>query len=352
MNLDTLFDDLLTSGVTLADPQRIRKLRVLNTLHLVIMMGAPFLGLFYFYIGAVILFYVSVLVGLLMATSLLLLRKTQNIPLMGNYAISILWVLIFLISWNTGGITYEGVLNSSWILKGCLILLAVFLTGYFWGTIWTVVGFFEIGLIVYLYRIRFQFPNVIPYEAAAPYHLATFLLGFLVMVLMAFVFENDKEEALAREQVKTQAFRGSKKTIDDILERSPVPTFVIDRNHRLVQWNPACRKLTGRAAGEMLGKGVWEGFSLGGGRSLADMVLDNPKSIEERFSEAILSRSENGWFELDVFLPHLNGGKRALVSAGRLTDESGAVMGAIQTVQDRARADAYRVPVGKGRTDG
>jgi len=122
MNLDTLFDDLLTSGTTLADPQRIRKLRVLNTLHLVIMMGAPFLGLFYFYIGAVILFYVSVMVGLLMATSLLLLRRTQNIPLMGNYAISILWVLIFLISWNTGGITYEGVLISSWIgnVQKCL----------------------------------------------------------------------------------------------------------------------------------------------------------------------------------------------------------------------------------------
>jgi hypothetical protein len=85
MNLDALFDDLLTSGVTLADPQRLRKLRVLNTVHLVVMMAAPFLGLFYFYTGAVILFYVAVMTGLLMATSLLLLRKTKNIILMGNY---------------------------------------------------------------------------------------------------------------------------------------------------------------------------------------------------------------------------------------------------------------------------
>jgi hypothetical protein len=146
MNLDALFEDLLTSGVPLADPQTIRKLRVLNTVHLAVIMGAPLVGLFYFYIGAVILFYVSIMVGLLMVTSLLLLRKTKNIILIGNYAVSILWVLIFFISWNTGGITYEGVLNSSWILKGCLILLAVFLSGYLWGTIWTVVGFFEIGL--------------------------------------------------------------------------------------------------------------------------------------------------------------------------------------------------------------
>ena len=39
MNLDALLDDLLTSGVTLADPERIRKLRVLNTVHLVFIMS-------------------------------------------------------------------------------------------------------------------------------------------------------------------------------------------------------------------------------------------------------------------------------------------------------------------------
>jgi PAS domain S-box-containing protein len=332
MNLDALFDDLLTSGVTLADPQRIRKLRVLNTVHLVVIMGAPFLGLFYFYTGAIVLFYAVVMAGLLTATSLLLLRKTKNLTLMGNYAISILWVLIFLISWNTGGITYEGVLNPSWMLKGCLILLAVFLTGYLYGTIWTLIAFLEVGLIVYLYQIRFQFPQGIPYEVAALYHLATFLLGFLIIVFMAFLFENEREEALTREQVKTQAFQESKKIIDDIFERSPVPTFLIDRNHRVVQWNPACQKMTGLSAGDALGKGVWEGFSVGNGKSLADMVLDNPLLVEEKFADAILSRSEGGCFELDIFLPHLKGGRQALVTASRMTDLSGTVLGAIQSV--------------------
>lgn len=332
MNLDALLHDLLTSGVALADPQKIRKLKVLNTLHLAVIIGAPFLGLFYFYIGAVILFYVAVMAGLLTATSLLLLRKTKDITLTGNYAVSILWVLIFLISWNTGGITYEGVLNSSWMLKGCLILLAVFLTGYFWGTLWSVAAFFETGLIVYLHQIRFQFPNVIPYETAAFYHLGAFFSGFLGLILMAFLFQSDKEEALSREQVKTRAFRESKKTIDDILERSPVPTFIIDRNHRLVQWNRACQKLTGLAAGDVLGKGVWEGFRVGGGSSPADMVLDNPGALEDLFPGAVLSGSESGWLQLEVFLPLLNGGKRALVHAGPMTNEHGKVVGAIQTV--------------------
>jgi len=346
MNLHALLDDLLTSGVTLADPQRIRKLRVLNTLHLAVMIGAPMLGLFFFSIGAVILFYVSVMAGLLMAASLLLLRKTKNIALMGNFAVAVLWVSVFLFSWNTGGITYEGAPNPSWMLKACLVLFSVFLTGYVYGTIWTVLAFFEIGLMVYLYQIRFQFPNLIPFETAALYHLGTFLVGFLLLVLMAFLFEKDKDEALAGEQIKAGAYRGAKKIIDEILERAPIPTFVIDRNHRLVQWNPACQKLSGLSGGNMLGKGVWEGFALKNGRSLADLVLDDPGGIEVQFPRSMLSRSENGWFELDVFLPRLKGGKRAVVAAGPMTDEKGAVVGAMQTVYVRTEPHMERAKRG------
>lgn len=334
MNLDALLDDFLTGGDPSADPQKIRRLKVLNTLHLTVLMGAPILGLFYFYLGAVILFYAAVLTGLLMAGSILLLRRTRSIKGAGNSVIAILWVFIFLVSWNTGGVSYEGVLNPSWILKGCLILLAIFLSGYVYGTLWTLIAFLEIGLIVYLYQIRFQFPNVIPYEVAAPYHLGTFFLGFLGMVLMAFLFESDREEALAGAQVKAQAFRESKKTLDDLLEGSPLPTFVIDRRHRVVHWNPACQDLTGIAAGDIMGKSVWTGFRVSGEKSLADLVLDSPVAIEELFPDAIVSKSGNGYFKVEALLPGWNGGRKAVITAGPLTDASGAVLGVIQTVQE------------------
>jgi len=344
MNLDTLFDDLLTSGVTLADPQTIRKLRVLNTVHLVIILSAPFLGLFYFYVGAVAPFYAAVISGVLMALSLLALRKTRNITLGGNFAISILWVLVFVISWNTGGITYEGVLNPSWMLKGCLVLLAVFLMGYLHGTIWTLIAFFEMGLVVYLYRTRFQFPNAISYDMAALYHLATFLVGFLIIVAMAFLFQSDKEDALAGEQVRIRALREFNKHLDEVLERSPAPTFVIDRSHRVVRWNGACKKLTGLSSEDVLGKQVWEGFSMENGRSLADMVLDDPAAIAENFPEKVLSKSESGWFELKVLLPLLDTGRETIASAAPLLDEDGGVRGAIQTFH-QSSASAASDPV-------
>ncbi|NTV34936.1 MAG: PAS domain-containing protein, partial [Deltaproteobacteria bacterium] len=253
MNLDTLFNNLLTSGIGLSDSETLRKLRILNTFHLVVIMAAPLLGLFYFYAGALILFYLTIFTGLLMISSFLLLRKTRSLFLGGHFAISILWAFLFLVSWNTGAITFEGVIHPTWILNGSLILLAVLIMGYLHGSLWTMAIFLQVGIVVYLYQLRFQFPNLLPMEMTALYHLGTFMIGFLVLVLFAFLFEREREEALLREEGKAQALRESKKYIDDILERSPVPTFIIDRSHRVVQWNPACQTLTGISAREILG---------------------------------------------------------------------------------------------------
>jgi len=79
---------------------------------------------------------------------------------------------------------------------------------------------------------------------------------------------------------------------------------------------------------------VWEGFRMGQQGSLADMILSEPGAIEERFRKATLSKSESGWYEVDMVLPHLKKGRRVLMSAGALADETGAVRGALQTVRE------------------
>ena len=88
MNLDNLFNNLLTSGIGLSDSETRRKLRILNAFHLVVIMAAPLLGLFYFYAGALILFYVTIFTGLLMISSFPLLRKARSLVLGGHFAIS------------------------------------------------------------------------------------------------------------------------------------------------------------------------------------------------------------------------------------------------------------------------
>jgi len=68
------------------------------------------------------------------------------------------------------------------------------------------------------------------------------MIGFLVLGVIRFFVEREREEALLREESKAQALRESKKYLDDILERTPVATFIVDREHRVVEWNPAARR--------------------------------------------------------------------------------------------------------------
>jgi len=84
----------------------------------------------------------------------------------------------------------------------------------------------------------------------------------------------------------------------------------------------------------MLGKEAWEGFRMGQEGSLADMLLKEPGAVEDRFRDAILSKSESGWYEMDAHLPHFKKGQRALISAGALVDETGAVRGVLQMVRE------------------
>lgn len=349
MNLDALFNNLLTSGIKLSDLETLRKVRIFNIFHLGAIVVALLAGAFYFYVGAVPLFYASVGGGLLTISSLLVVRKTQNLLLGGNYAILILWSTLLYISWHTGAVTYEGVFNPSWTINAGLILFAILLMGYFWGTVWTTVAFLEKGLVVYLYLEHYPFPNLIPYEVSAYYHLGTFLFSLLMILSLAFLFEKEREEALVREREKSQALRESKRYIDDVLERSPVPTFILDRAHRVIQWNLACEKMTGVSSRELLGNQVWEGFRVNDRGSMADMILEDPALIQEHYGEFIKSQTKSGWFELEMSLPKVKQGRRVTITAAPILDDRGMVRGAIQTVQEIKPYDIERAKEESGQ---
>lgn len=336
VKFDNLFENLLSSGIILADPETLRKVKVLNICQIAFIMMAVILALFYFHIRAILLFYVVIAAGLLMVTAIILLRRTKDLVIGGNYAVLILWGAFMVIGWNTGAITFEGVIRPIWTINGGLILFATFLNGYRWGTVWTTVVFVETGLIIYLFRNGHLFPNLIPPDISTVYSLGTYLVALLAILLFAFLFEKERAEALIREHGKSQALRESKKYIDDILDRSPIPTFILDRHHRVIQWNLACQEMTGLKAQEVLGKKVWEGFHIEGRESMADIVLEDPEAFLARHERSIVSRTHTGWLQLEALLPNMDSGrgKRALISAAPIMDDDGTVRGAIQTTQE------------------
>jgi len=346
MNLESILKNILTSGLALTDPDLIRRVKVLNIFQLIFFILTPFLGLFYFYIGALFLFYTVIIAGFLMIGGVVLLRVTKDIVLVGNYAVFVLWAAITVISWNTGAITYEGVMNPSWLLNAGLILLAIFLNGYLSGTIWASVTFIQTGLLIYLFRSGHLFQNLLPSEIMTTYYLGVYLVCLLMILLFAFLFEKEKSEALIREQEKSHTLRESKRYMDDIFDRYPLPTFVLDKSHRVIQWNRACQELSGIYPEQILGKRVWEGFFTNDQSSIADMVLDDINSIGKIFGDSLISDIDSGWFEMDTFLPKLKEGKRAIVTAAPIMDNNGIMRGAIQTIQE-----VRKIPVEGGKPE-
>ncbi len=336
MNLkaEALWTNFLTSGIKLAEPETLRRVNFFNLFELTFMIVAPLLGLFYYHIGALSLSYACMLSAILAVGAMLALRATKNVILSANLAIAVLWLLLIIIRWSSGGISDQGLILLSWVWNAVLILMAIFLAGYFWGAIWSCMIFLECGVAVALFRSGYRYHNIVPSDIAPVYSLGFYLTGLLTIMLFAFLFEKERSEALLREKEKREMLTESRTYLESILDRLPVPTFVLDNDHRVVQWNRACQEITGISPEEILGKKVWEGFSLDENGSMADKILDNPDLLYEKYSESIVSMTESGSFSVQAALPKLKGGVQAIIKAAPILDQNGRVKGAIQTIQE------------------
>jgi hypothetical protein len=91
--------------------------------------------------------------------------------------------------------------------------------------------------------------------------------------------------------------------------------------------------MTGIEGREILGRRVCESFRMDERGSLADMVIESPEGIQQSYKDSILSKTDSGWYELDIVLPNLDGGRRLLITVAPIQDDQGMVRGAIQTLQ-------------------
>jgi len=334
MNLTTLFNSLVSGGIQSADLRATKRVRILNTFLLIFIIVTPLLGIFYSLIGADLLFFSSIIAALLGISDILILRKSKNVPFAAHYGFFILWSTLLIIRWNTGGMSVGTLMPLSWMWSAVLILMAIFITGYLGGTIWTIVIFVETGAAIHFFRKGYEFANLIPPQIVTTYALGAYLLGLLVILLIAFLYERDKDDAIDSEGIKALALHESKRYIDTIMETSPLPTFVVNNEHRVIQWNPAIQEMTAIREKEIIGKGVPESVRADDQWSLADMVIEEPDSIAERFSESIVGKADGGVFQLEMHFPALREGMRAIVTTAPLLDMHGSIKGAVVTIQD------------------
>jgi PAS domain S-box-containing protein len=132
------------------------------------------------------------------------------------------------------------------------------------------------------------------------------------------------------------------RVLSQILENSPVATFVIDKNHRVTHWNAACAQTTGREAAFMLGRDdAWRAFYPRPRPLLADLIVDGRVEAE---SEQWYGRRCHpaphiaNAYEVESFFPDFGeGGRWLFFTAAPIIDMHGQVVGAIETLQDVTR---------------
>ncbi|HOZ06613.1 MAG TPA: GGDEF domain-containing protein [Arenimonas sp.] len=139
--------------------------------------------------------------------------------------------------------------------------------------------------------------------------------------------------------------------LSQIIEGNPVATIVIDGQHRVTQWNRACAVMTGVPALEMIGKSEqWRAFYPTARPIIADLIVNGAieRDVDE-FYHGKFRRSEliDGAFEAEDFFPNFgSGGRWLFFTAAAIRNESGEVIGAIETLQDiterRLAEDALR----------
>ncbi len=131
-----------------------------------------------------------------------------------------------------------------------------------------------------------------------------------------------------------QALRESYAHIQMILQLLPDPTFVIDSNGKILFWNLAIERMTGKSAEEMIGKGDYAYSECIRGKRepiLIDIAL-HPESLQiddkreiERIGDVFKT---SYWSEKSGEMRFLS------ITAARLYDKNGDLNGAIESIRD------------------
>jgi PAS domain S-box-containing protein len=192
---------------------------------------------------------------------------------------------------------------------------------------------------------------ILPVRKTFAYTLFSAILLILVVVVasMSFAFREGKRLRMKEEQKRLkeredwqEKLLREKKTIEGIIEGSPIPAFVINKEHEVILWNRACMELTGYSAADIIGtdKHYMPFYSVKR-PVIADLIVDNDiEGLNEYYGEKKVRKSDKvlGAYEATDYFENLGDRSRYLYFlAAPIYDEKGEIIAAIETLQDVSR---------------
>jgi PAS domain S-box-containing protein len=138
----------------------------------------------------------------------------------------------------------------------------------------------------------------------------------------------------------------SEQRLHSVIQGSPISTFVIGKDHKVIYWNKALEELSCIRAEEVIGTTQqWRAFYKEERPSMADLLVDElldtiPQWYSGKYIKSTLI--EEAYTATDFFPELGDGGKWLCFTAASIRDSQGNLVGAIETIEDiteRRRAE-------------
>jgi len=156
-------------------------------------------------------------------------------------------------------------------------------------------------------------------------HFLIFILVLSITAIVSFIY------ALWRGRTDEQK-------LISIVHGSPIPTFVLSKDHKIIYWNRALQALSNIKPGEILGTNQqWRAFYATQRSCLADLILDERTGQIAEFYSGKWSKSNllEDAYEVTQFFPDMGEkGTWFRITAAGLRDARGNLFGAMETLED------------------
>ena len=157
------------------------------------------------------------------------------------------------------------------------------------------------------------------------YHFMIFIFALAITATISFIY------AMWRGR------RYEQKLIS-IIHGSPIPTFVLSKDHKIIYWNRALQVLSNIKPSEILGTNQqWRAFYATQRSCLADLILDERTGQISEFYTGKWSKSTllEDAYEVTQFFPDMGEkGTWFRITAAGLRDTRGNLFGAMETLED------------------